>query len=188
MKKLLLPIILALLALAGGGFAGHMLKAPPPAKEAAEAGDKAANTDGALAEGVPETGKGENPDPAGREEAAHSSAEDDVEKPRRDFIKLDRQFVVPVLDGDKVVSLVVLSIAIEVDEGSGDSVFAQEPKIRDAFLRVLFTHAQSRGFDGEFTRESRLADLRGSLKEAARRILGKLAHGVLLTNIVRQDV
>lgn len=187
MKKLLLPILLAILALAGGGFAGQMFKAPPPAEEEAETTDKPGHSEEILAEDET-SAEGGGDRAAPHPETSHSSAEHDEERPPRDFVKLDRQFVVPVLEGDRVASLVVLSIAIEIDEGAGDAVFAQEPKIRDAFLRVLFTHAQSRGFDGEFTRERRLADLRGSLREAARNILGKIAHGVLLTNIVRQDV
>ncbi|MEL6791873.1 MAG: flagellar basal body-associated FliL family protein, partial [Pseudomonadota bacterium] len=123
-------------------------------------------------------------------EAAEEAADegDGGEAASRDFVRLEKQFVVPVLGEDRVASLVVLSIALEVDEGGSDAVFATEPKLRDAFLGVLFTHAQSRGFDGGFTRKDRLADLRRSLTIAAQDVLGGVAHGVLLTNIVRQDI
>ena len=103
-------------------------------------------------------------------------------------MKIERQFVVPVLEDERVSSLVVLSLAVEVDAGESDIVFEHEPKLRDAFLSVLFTHAQSRGFDGDFTQERRLEDLRGSLTNAAQEVLGKRAHGILLTGIVRQDI
>lgn len=185
MKKLLLPIVLAIAAVAGGGFAGQLLKAPATEDAGDATASKSTERESGAAEASSEGDANEIAAPAA---ASPSDELVDLDRPAHDFIKLDRQFVVPVLEGDRVASLVVLSIAIEVDEGSGDVVFAQEPKIRDAFLRVLFTHAQSRGFDGEFTRENRLADLRGSLQEAASDILGKISHGVLLTNIVRQDV
>lgn len=188
MKKLLLPILLSLAGLVGGGVAGQFMKPPPPPSEEAKQAPDAAGSEkeGRTADptAVAEAGHGGGAGHA----AATAPHEDEGEKPRRDFVKLDRQFVVPVLESERVTALVVLSVAIEVNEGSGDEVFAQEPKLRDAFLRVLFTHAQSRGFDGDFTRESRLADLRGSLAEAAHGILGSVSHSVLLTNIVKQDV
>ncbi|MEL7464238.1 MAG: flagellar basal body-associated FliL family protein [Pseudomonadota bacterium] len=106
----------------------------------------------------------------------------------RDFVRLEKQFVVPVLGEERVASLVVLSIALEVEHGGADFVFAAEPKLRDRFLGVLFTHAQSQGFDGGFTRKDRLSDLRRALTLAAQDVLGELAYGVLLTNVLRQDI
>lgn len=160
MKKLLIPIILALVGLAGGLFAGHSMK---PAPEEPEDGAEAAE---AAPEPEPEVS------PAALSE----------------YVKLDRQFIVPVIVDEKVNALMVITMAIEVAEGGPDPVFAQEPKLRDEFLRVLFLHAQSGGFSGAFTEPRVMEDLRASLTSSARSILGSNVKAVLLTNIVRQDL
>lgn len=106
----------------------------------------------------------------------------------RNYVKLANQFVVPVMEGGRVGSLVVLSLSLETAQTGGESIFAMEPKLRDEFLRVLFDHANSGGFRGTFTEGGRLDPLRRALLEAAQQVLG--AQGltdVLITDIVRQD-
>lgn len=107
--------------------------------------------------------------------------------PGRDFVRLNNQFVVPVVEGGQVRALVILSLAIEAAAGASDRVFAQEPKLRDAFLRVLFDHANAGGFRGAFTAGGTLGALRAALREAAVGVLGPLAIDVLITDIGRQD-
>jgi hypothetical protein len=60
--------------------------------------------------------------------------------------------------------------------------------LRDAFLQELFDHANMGGFAGEFTGSNNMDVLRAALTEVAQRVLGDLAHGVLITGIARQDV
>ena len=98
------------------------------------------------------------------------------------------QFVVPVLEGGRVGALVVLALSLEVPVGQTDLVFTREPKLRDAFLRVLFDHANAGGFRGSFTDAATLVSLRRALLEAARKALGADAvSDVLITDILRQD-
>lgn len=104
-----------------------------------------------------------------------------------DYVKLNNQFVIPVVAEAKIKALVVLSLSLEVAAGSSEAVYAREPKLRDAFLRVMFDHANSGGFDGAFTSNGNLAGLRAALVQAAQQILGEAAHDVLIVDIVRQD-
>lgn len=104
-----------------------------------------------------------------------------------DYVKLNNQFVVPVLEGGRVVSLVVLSLSLEVAAGNTEMVYQREPKIRDAFLQVLFDHANTGGFRGSFTDGSNLVLLREALTEKAVGILGTVVTDVLITEIARQD-
>ena len=60
--------------------------------------------------------------------------------------------------------------------------------LRDMFLQVMFNHANSGGFDGAFTSGEKMNDLRGSLFQAAVKVLGPIATDVLVIDIVRQDV
>jgi len=103
------------------------------------------------------------------------------------FVKLNNQFVVPVVEGDRIASLVVLSLSLEVSEGFQETVFSQEPKLRDAFLQVMFDHANTGGFDGAFTSSGKMDNLRSALQEAAKKLLGEQLVGVLIVDVVRQD-
>ena len=94
----------------------------------------------------------------------------------------------PVVKGDKVVSLVVLSLTLEVEPGGTETVFATEPRLRDSFLRVLFDHANVGGFDAGFTQSGTMTLLRRSLLEAATTTLGKTVRDILIVDIVRQEV
>ncbi|MCZ7674944.1 MAG: flagellar basal body-associated FliL family protein [Roseovarius sp.] len=105
-----------------------------------------------------------------------------------DYVKLNNQFVVPVVAGKQVNSLVVMSLSIEIGEGKRDIVYAREPKLRDALLQVLFDHANMGGFAGTFTDGNTLDVLRAALTETARGILGDAVRNVLIVDIARQDM
>ncbi len=104
-----------------------------------------------------------------------------------EYLKLNNQFVVPVLEDGRVVSMVIMALSLEVAKGASESVYSREPKLRDAFLQVMFDHANAGGFKGDFTDGSNLIVLRNALLEAARSTLGDLVKNVLISEIVRQD-
>lgn len=104
-----------------------------------------------------------------------------------EYVKLNNQFVIPVVEGGTVSALVVLALSLEVTTGSTEAVFAAEPKLRDVFLQVLFDHANAGGFKGSFTDAANLVVLRQALKEAAMQVLGDAVKDVLIVDIARQD-
>jgi len=160
MLKIVLPVVLLLAGIAGGLGAGLMLS--PPAAEA------------------PAAAKGAEPARSGD----HAGPGD----PRAfDYVKFSNQFVVPVLEGTRVGSLVVLSLSLEVEPGAAEQVYAVEPKLRDVFLRILFDHANAGGFAGAFTDVATLDALRRALIEGARSVLGDRVQDVLIVDLVRQD-
>ncbi len=164
----LLPMILALVGLGGGVGIGLFLRPAPTAEGQA----------GEHAEGTPKEGDHAE---AGEGEAGES------EKGASEYVKLSNQFVVPVVEKSRVAAMVVLSLSLEVGSGNTDMVYQREPKLRDAFLQVLFDHANIGGFAGSFTDGSNLITLRTSLKEAAALVLGPVITDVLITDIARQD-
>ena len=83
--------------------------------------------------------------------------------------------------------MAVLSLTVEVAPGRNEAVYQREPRLRDAFLRVLFAHANAGGFDGSFTASEAMLPLREALREAAVGVLGEIATDVLIVDIVRQD-
>lgn len=162
MRKLL-PVLLALAGLALGAGAGLFLRPAPPARIA----EDPAQTQPLAAiapQGAP-----------GKAEAG------------QDYVKLNNQFIVPIVKAGRVASLVILSLSLQVTAGTGAKVYATEPKLRDAFLQVLFDHANSGGFSGNFTEGNTMQLLRDALLEAAVKVLGPLVTDVLIVDIVRQD-
>lgn len=156
----ILPILIALIGLGGGVGAGMVLR-PPPEEVVI--------------------------DPCGDGEAPKHHAEVE-EETTTDFVKLNNQFVVPVVRDERVASLVVMSMSIEVSQGQSSAVYQREPKIRDMFLQVLFDHANAGGFEGNFTAGPNMEALRTGLTETAQMILGDMVSDVLITEIARQDL
>jgi hypothetical protein len=104
-----------------------------------------------------------------------------------EYAKLSNQFVVPVLVKGKVAAMVILSLSLEMKNGTTAEVFSAEPKLRDVFLQVLFDHANSGGFSGAYTDGANLLLLRKALLESAKSVLKENVSDVLIIDIVRQD-
>lgn len=168
--KRLLPVILALFGVVGGAAAGLILKPAPPEAEA----DPCALPLEEQPAGLACDAVAEEPEDYGGKDAS-------------EFFKLDRQFIVPVVEEKRVASLIVLTLSLETAPQASEEVFALEPKIRDSMLRTLFRFSNSGGFDRDFTAEHVMADLRRSLLRAARKIAGDLVRDVLISDIIRQD-
>jgi flagellar protein FliL len=187
MKKLL-PVILALLGSAAGAGAGFMLR---PATDAATSDSHApAAADAEHGAAPTDTEHAADAKPAADAEHAadgeHATEGEHAEN-GPEYVKLNNQFVVPVVENGNVTAMVILSLSLEVSPGSTEAVYAREPKLRDVFLQVLFDHANSGGFRGTFTDGANLVVLRTALLEIARRTLGEIVTDVLIVDIARQD-
>ena len=130
------------------------------------------------------------PEPAldGAVKANATPSDPGEETGETEFVKLNNQFVVPVVLNEKVASLIVMSLSIEVETGGQEAVFSHEPRLRDAFLQVMFEHANMGGFNGAFTATSNMRLLREALKQAADDVMQGHITDVLIVDIVRQDV
>lgn len=161
MKKIL-PLIFLLLGAGAGMGAGLFLRPPPPEIEVADEGEDT------------------------EKETKVAKTE---EKPNAqvEYVKLNNQFIIPVVEGDDVSALVVMSLSLEVEAGMKEAVYAREPKIRDSFLRVLFDYSNVGGFRGAFTDGNTLEVLRNGLREVAQKDMGGGVTDVLILEIGRQD-
>lgn len=165
MLRLILPIGLLVLGIGLGAGAGLYLGGGRDSAEMADA----------------EVAPAEDHD---TEDAGHG----DVAAPGgSEFVRLNNQFVVPIVRQGSVRSLIIMALTVEVDSGQNETVFDTEPRLRDAFLRVMFAHANAGGFDGNFTEATAMTPLRQALAEAAHSVLGDVARDVLIVDITRQD-
>lgn len=153
----LLPLLLILIGAGAGVGAGLFLRPVP---------------DAAAAPGA---------------EAGHETEKPVDPEALPEFVKLNNQFIVPVVEAGRIVSLVILSLSLEVTTGSTEKVYAQEPRLRDEMLQLLFDHANTGGFRGSFTDADNMVILRTGLNEIAKKVLGEIVLDVLITDIVRQD-
>ena len=177
MKKLL-PVILLIIGAGGGVGAGLFLRpAPEPAEAPAEGEEMQAKA---------EKEPGEVTDKE-KEKEKEGDAEEGAEAPEPEYVKMGNQFVVPIVTGDQVSAMVVMSLSVEVPAGGKGPVYEREPKLRDSFLQVLFNHANRGGFDGAFTSSDNMKALRMALREVAQRDMGDLVSDVLIQEIARQD-
>ncbi|MFC6582172.1 flagellar basal body-associated protein FliL [Sulfitobacter aestuariivivens] len=120
--RMLLPLLLLLIGSAAGVAAGIYFR------PAADTGPAASQTSDPTVTMPENGGKGVKDDSGAVE-----------------YVKLSNQFVVPIVKGGNVASLVVLALSMEVPAGLKETIYRHEPKLRDSFLQVLFDHANVGG-------------------------------------------
>lgn len=103
------------------------------------------------------------------------------------IVKLNNQFIVPVIEDDGESSLVIMSLSLEVTEEKSDSVFDLEPRLRDVIMKVLFEHSSHGGFSGRYYTEDKMSVLRKYLLESTQSVIGPEVHRILITDLVRQS-
>lgn len=100
--------------------------------------------------------------------------------------EFDNQFLIPIVEQGRVASILIIDLALEIDETAQEKVSAQSPLLRDRLLQILFDHANVGGFDGAFTSNNTMAVLRNALLEGAVQVLDAASvKEVLITNIMR---
>lgn len=184
----IVSIVLQLIGVVAGVFLGLSMKS--------SGGQDGAGGSSAHAEekhddghGKKEKKKGKKKDKKGGKshgkKDGHGSGEEDA---AYGFLKFSRQFIVPVVQADHVQSLVILDINLEVDPSATERAYSQEPKVRDALLRALFTLSNEGAFSGGFVDEENMEKVRTSLLTAAHGIIGDDVTEVLILNVARQDL
>jgi len=171
MLKKLIPILL-ILFFGGAGVAAGLLLKPEEAVGLAEGPPCGDDPNAKVADGPADT----------------SSTNSETGEPAVfEYVKLNNQFIIPVIEGDVVRSVAIVALSLEVQIGTKDQVYLVEPKLRDVFLQALFDHASLGGFDGDFATSENLLRMRKSLKGSASKVLGSVVNDVLVTDIARQD-
>lgn len=212
MIRKLVPIVLTVLTFLGGASAGEVLKArlgggtgtsgpaaegSVPADGQPPGGDASAVDPGIAPSGRPATGA---PHVAEPNVTNHSAPGPDVTKApvagnHRDtdggtaevaWFRFPQQFLIPVLHDGRLDSTLVLSLSVEMPAAATEIVHSHEIKLRDAILRQLLIHANTGGFDGNFTSEAHLRRLRSDLVLTAQGVVPGISD-ILIGDIARQE-
>lgn len=171
--RVVLPLLLLAGALLGGAAAGDLLRRPASAG-AADGGAASAAGDEAHAAAAPAP----VPEPDGG--GAHGGGD-------LAYLKFPQQFFVPIVRSGTLQAVMILALSLEMPADAEEAVVRQEHRLRDALLRSLLIHANSGGFDGNFTAEARLELLRETLLATARKVAGPEIGAVLIGDIARQE-
>ncbi|OJH45452.1 hypothetical protein [Paracoccus sp. SM22M-07] len=179
MIRKLIPIALPVLALVGGAFGGDMLRAPadPPTHEAAAADDHAAPADDHAP--APDDHAAASDDHGGGDD--HAAAGEDG------WFTFPTQFFVPLVRQGDMGDLMIITLTLQTDGASLEALRKKEHALRDALLRQLLIHANTGGFDGNFTADRNLVVLRQELAKAATGVTDLPIKAVLIEDIARQQ-
>lgn len=187
--RLLLPLILALIGIAGGGAVGYMLKPVPEA--AAEEGDaKGKVKDGEAHDDYADEKGGHGGDAyaKGHDKKKYTGLRRSLSKATDSaYVAIEKKLIVPIQRPSGRKAFVVLDATLEVDPEQVQHVEQHEPKIVDAFLRVMISFAATGAFEDHAETAMSLDDLNDALYTSAEAVLGEAVRGVLIANLITQD-
>jgi hypothetical protein len=172
MKKLL-PILLAAIAIAIGAAGGFFLRAS----------------------GVHSAPGGE--DKTEQKEVAHAAkgeahgAKDDAHGKKSDaavYMKFSRQFVTPIVAEGRPMAMMILDVNIEIDPALADTIYAEEPRLRDGVLKALLRQSGAGRLGSIFADPAVLEETRREILEEMRAIVGDGAKSVLIMDVGYQKL
>ncbi|MFN0024054.1 MAG: hypothetical protein ACKVS5_09145 [Parvularculaceae bacterium] len=174
MKKQHLLIVGAATVLGAASGAGLKIVAPIPAKEAHAPGQEPATEElgkeGAHKKGPPKAAKkNDHKDKAG---PASSS-----------YFKFSRQFVAPVVIDGSPKAMIILDVVVELAPGAETTLYADEPKLRDAVLRALLTQSSNGALASMLQEPALLETTRAAIFKNIHALVGDDAVSVLLMDV-----
>lgn len=167
MKKIL-TLVLPLIALFGGAFAGDILRGDAAPKSADQ------------------TEEGAEPVPENKATKQGNNGNDKATKATTAVFAFPSQFFVPLARNGDMGAMMILTLSLETTEDQLEMLQTREHRLRDALLRQLLIAANTGAFDGNYTTEARLLPLRKSLLSAVASIGDNKISAVLIEAIVRQ--
>ncbi|MCF3973421.1 hypothetical protein [Paracoccus salsus] len=182
MKKIL-SLILPIAALTAGIAGGEMLR---PATTADAATSSAEHGEAQPAEGdATETHAASEKGGGGGSAAAADGH--GKEAPAGDaWFTFPSQFFVPMMRNGDMGAIMILTLSLETSSDKLEPMKVQEHRLRDALLRQLMIHANTGGFDRNFTSEASMRTLRERLLAAAQAATSLPVNAVLIEDIARQ--
>lgn len=194
MKKilgLLIPVIAAIAGIVAGDAlrpgsedAAHAAAEPAVDQHGAPAAEDHGSDHPAPAAPPPAEAHGSSGSGAGGHGAQAGAHGDAAEE---GWFTFPGQFFVPLMRNGDMGAVMILTLTIETSGAELPAMQAQEHRLRDALLRELLIHANTGGFDGNFTSEARLAPLRERLHKAADASTSLTVKAVLIEDIARQE-
>lgn len=125
--KLIVTSLVAIIFVAAGSFAAVVLKTPSEAAASQVSGDEPDGDDHGDDHAKTPKKADKHDDGHGKKASSGDSS----------YYKFSREFVVPIMRGGQVTSLVILHISLETDSSTSERLFSEEPKLRDNIMTTL---------------------------------------------------
>lgn len=184
--KHIITALIAVVCIVLGGFAGHFLKTSGGGSEShASSSDSGHGSDSHGSD----SGHGSSDDSghgssAGSHGAGHGSGSSgDVS-----YYRFSREFVVPVLKDDRVASLVILNINLEVDSNTSAQLFSMEPKLRDNIMSSLIALSSDGDVFNNITDVESYESVRSVVLMNLKNVVPHGIHNVLIVDMAKQDL
>lgn len=175
MMKKLLPILLAVIAIVVGAAGGFFLRASS-APAAAGGEGEAAHAEKSAAHGAKDDAHGKKDDAHGKKDAAAV------------YMKFSRQFVTPIVAEGRPTAMMILDVNIEIDPALADTIYAEEPRLRDGVLKALLRQSGAGRLGSIFADPAVLEETRGEILDEMRAIVGDGAKSVLIMDVGYQKL
>ncbi|MFN4183320.1 MAG: flagellar basal body-associated FliL family protein [Hyphomonas sp.] len=187
--KNLITALVAVICVVIGGVTGHMLRGGGGGSAAAAEADSKAHGDGGASEDThapKEKPKDSHSDDKKAKKDGHGASSSSSGSA---YFKFSREFVVPIIQHEKVVSLVILNINIESDAASSDKLFSQEPVVRDVVMTTLIEISGDGRTFQSMTSIENYETLRSLILGALQKKFPDIGiRNVLILDIARQDL
>ncbi len=179
--KQIVPSIVALLAISAGGGTAYFLKSGSSSPKPASA---AHDTGGGEGEGHAKPKKEK------KEKKGHGSSDKNSDGDAVDvtYYKFSREFVVPMIEDDRVQSLVILNLNLEVDTAISQELFSKEPVLRDNIMTTLVKLSSGGRTLNSITDVDNYETLRAMILTNLQNEIPEGIRNVLILDMARQDL
>lgn len=192
MKALLIPLVALLVGLGAGVGGGIVLSGSAP--EGAEHASADAEDHAAAAHDTHDDhDTHDSHDAHDAHDTQHDTASDHGSghghgAETDSFYSIPGQFIVPVMHGEHVAALVLISVGLDTQEDSRSDVVHMEPRLRAAFLAALFDLSSIGGLDGDITAPEWRSGVVRALEGAAHDLAGDKITEVQLMEVNKQEI
>lgn len=181
MKKLIAPLIVVL-CIVIAAVAGALLRQSRDAGKrvaAAQAPEIAAH-EGDADEKIDDVSSDQHvvKEKHGKKEDPHGTA-----APSNTYMHFSRQFVTPVIVDGRPDAMMILDVNLNINDSIAGTIYAEEPRLRDAVLRVLLRQAGDGSLARIFTDPQVLDATRAQILLETRSVVGDNVNSVLIVDV-----
>ena len=105
-----------------------------------------------------------------------------------EYYKFSREFVVPITEGERVDSLVIINLNLEIDKSVSDQVYGMEPKLRDNIMSTLIRLSNEGVALGDLTNPENYETIRSMILANLREVLPTGLENVLILDMAKQHI
>ena len=104
------------------------------------------------------------------------------------YYKFNREFVVPVTHGERVDSLGIINLNLEVDDSISSMLFGMEPKLRDNVMSTLIRLSNEGEVLGDLTDPENYETIRSMILANLREVVPHGLENVLILDMAKQHI